>query len=146
MRLAHVYTPMTREEKVGAPPPPRPKTPGKGGKGASKKAKKAASTRLDTAATAPLPPPLLVPPAGPDGHVAFEGTAEAQLLAKLRHVCTRLVAVAGDGADDPVVRHLRQLGGAQVWGKRPSLARQRRDRRGSPAAAIETIQRACRAL
>ena len=111
LRLAHSLTPMTREERVGAPPPP-PKASKKSGFGKSGKGgkgrKDASPPKGNLGSDAPpsLPPPLLVP--GGEGMI-FEASAEAALLSKLELVLTKLVAIAGDDAEDPIVLQMRSL-------------------------------------
>ena len=85
VRLAHGLQPMTREQRVGAPPP----TP------------KIKFERWTQHPTAPLPPPLLRKEV--DGMV-FEEAAEEALLVKLETICQKLTAVAGDPT---IVRQFR---------------------------------------
>jgi hypothetical protein len=84
-RLAHALTPLSREERVGAPPPPA--------KPGSKKA---------LAATVPLPPPML---RGTGETVVFTAEAESLLLPKLQAVLTKLTTACGD-PDSPRVQQL----------------------------------------
>lgn len=98
VRLAHAITPLTREERVGAPPPPT--------KAQLKKKDKWGGSGSAGGAAPALPPPLLVP--GGAG-VIFEAGAEATLLAKLETVCQKLVPVATDDPDDPILPQLRAL-------------------------------------
>ena len=85
IRLAHALSPLSREERVGAPPPP--------GKGEKK------ATGADRAAAKQAgAPALLVANAG---GVALAPAAEAMLMAKLHAVIAKLATVATDFPDSP---------------------------------------------
>ncbi len=129
-RLAHKLTPMTREERVGAPPPPMKKFAGHqntlgaggggkggGGKAASGPAMPFADPKLNkhakgtkggagagaTAALGAQAPPLPPPllERSTDGlTMCFTPAAEAQLLSKLDLVLGKLAKVAHEPGDD----------------------------------------------
>jgi len=98
-RLAHKLTPMTREDRVGAPPPPAKKFAGhqntlgtKGGKGGA--------PVTEAEPEAPPAQPALLARAADGVTMCFVPEAEEKLLAKLEVVLIKLAKVARDPADE----------------------------------------------